>query len=122
MRTVEIGTNEHTRVVCLDESADDGSSHHYMILDVESKNDPAFVDVYASVDFQNGPIKEHGVNGCHNEDLIAIVIDRLEHFQKGDFACEANAEALESLYLALDALRNRTNDRKERGVEGTKVL
>ena len=34
----------------------------------------------ASICFQNGPIKENGVNGCQNEDLIAVVIDRLQQF------------------------------------------
>lgn len=33
------------------------------------------------IHFQEGPIKENGVNGVNNEDLIAMVICRLEHFQ-----------------------------------------
>ena len=69
--------------------------------------------------FQHGPIKESGVNGCHNEDLITILIDRLEHFQDGDFNCFENQAALEALRLALVCLHERTREREVRGVEGT---
>jgi hypothetical protein len=71
-----------------------------------------------SIGFQNGPIKEFGVNGCQNEDLIAIVIDRLRCFQKGQFSCRENAIALTKLEEALLWLDKRTADRKARNVEG----
>src|SRR5690242_14276853 len=41
--------------------------------------------------FQNGPIKENGVNGITQEALLAIVIDRLRSFQAGQFSCRENA-------------------------------
>ena len=71
------------------------------------------------MNFQNGPIKEAGVNGVMNEDLIAIVIDRMQGFQNGDFKCRENALALTKLEEALMWLRKRTQDREDRGVEGT---
>ena len=71
------------------------------------------------VHFQKGPIKETGVNGVCNEDLINMVIDRLEHFQKSPFRCRENALAITKLEEALLWLRKRTMQREARGVEGT---
>ena len=121
MRELNIGTKKHTIVECLDAPGQGNACHHYRVVKVEDKNaEPGTVSYpCAVVNFQNGPIKEFGVNGCHNEDLIAIVIDRLQHFQKGEFACYENNEALLKLEEALMWLRKRTTDREARGVEGT---
>ena len=73
----------------------------------------------ADIHFQEGPIKECGVNGVCNEDLIAMVITRLEHFQKSEFACRENALAITKLEEALLWLRKRTMGREKRQVEGT---
>lgn len=72
-----------------------------------------------AIHFQEGPIKECGVNGVCNEDLIAMVIIRLEHFQKSEFACSENALAITNLEQAMLWLRKRTMGRENRGVEGT---
>jgi hypothetical protein len=69
--------------------------------------------------FQNGPIKEAGVNGITQEALLAIVIDRLRSFQAGPFACRENAIALTKCEEALMWLQRRTVARIKRGVEGT---
>lgn len=71
------------------------------------------------IHFQEGPIKEVGINGVCNEDLIAMVICRLEHFQKSEYACRENALAITKLEEALLWLRKRTMGRENRGVEGT---
>jgi hypothetical protein len=78
--------------------------------------------ILTEVNFQEGPIKECGVNGACNEDLIAMVICRLEHFQKSEFSCRENAEAITKLEEALLWLRKRTMGREKRGVEGTHAL
>lgn len=57
--------------------------------------------------------------GVTNEALLAIVIDRLEGYQSGPFACEENALALESAKASLEYLKMRTKDRQKRGVENT---
>lgn len=75
--------------------------------------------VDTEIEFQNGPIKEFGVNGISNESLLAIVIDRLRGFQSGEYACEDNQIALESAEYCLNMLQKRTKDRLSRGVEGT---
>lgn len=72
--------------------------------------------------FQNGPIKEAGVNGVTNEALLAIVEDRLDGFQSSKWACEENAEALKHIKLAIAALESRTQKRAARGVEGTSAV
>jgi len=76
---------------------------------------------FADVSFQNGPIQEAGVNGCFQEDLIAICIDRLRSFQAGEYACRENALALTKLEEALHWLNHRTAERQARGVEGTSI-
>jgi hypothetical protein len=68
--------------------------------------------------FQNGPIKEVGVNGVTQEALLAIVIDRLRSFQAGPFPSAFNASALVHCEKALSDLQTRTRERIARGVEG----
>ena len=53
---------------------------------------------------------------------VMIVIDRLEGFQSGDFACIENGKAIADLHRALANLRERTDRRKARGVEGTHTV
>jgi hypothetical protein len=69
--------------------------------------------------FQKGGIREPGdVNGMTNEALLAIVIDRLECFQAGPYPCPQNDLAIRWTKDALKALKNRTEERLRRGVEG----
>ena len=56
-------------------------------------------------------------NGVTNEVLLAIVIDRLEGFQSGPFACDGNQKALDACRASLEALHERTRERLARGVE-----
>lgn len=74
------------------------------------------------VDMQEGPILESGMNGCCNEDLINIVLARLEGFQASPYSCRENAIAITKLEEALLWLHRRTNKRKARGVEGTHTI
>lgn len=87
---------------------------------VSTTQEPSYI--LADIHFQEGPIKECGVNGVCNEDLIAMVICRLEHFQKSEFACRENALAITKLEEALLWLRKRTMGRDRRGVEGTHII
>lgn len=125
MRVLEIGTRKYTEVKVLDEPGQGNANHHYRIsgfttkppsrVEFPTKEQP---DKTADVIFQNGPIKEAGVNGVMNEDLIAIVIDRMRGFQSGEYACPDNALALIKLEEALMWLEHRTSEREARGVEG----
>lgn len=70
--------------------------------------------------FQSGPIKiPANFNGLTNEALLAVLIDRMQGFQSGPFACRENAIALTKMEEALMWLQKRTRDRMTRGVEGT---
>lgn len=75
-----------------------------------------------TIKFQDGAIKEKGVNGVMNEDLIAMIIARLSYFQTTDFKCRENACAITKLEEALMWLRKRTINREKRGVEGTHIV
>lgn len=90
--------------------------HAFVVERVEDK------DTLCTIHFQEGPIKECGVNGVCNEDLIAMVIRRLESFQNSDYKCRENACAITKLEEALMWLRKRTNDREIRNVEGTNII
>lgn len=90
------------------------ASHNYVVANGQ---DAEFV--LCSIDFQNGPIKENGVNGVSNEALLAIVRHRLQGFQSGPYACRENALALTKIEEALHWLHHRTQERLRRGVEGT---
>lgn len=119
MRVLEIGTQRYTKVMCLDEPGSGGACHEYQVVPVASEGAKELSKVCAVISFQNGPIKEAGVNGCHHEDLLAIVIDRLQHFQAGEYKCRENAIALTKLEEAMHWLNHRTAARMKRGVEGT---
>lgn len=79
------------------------------------------IELLQKVHFQEGPIKESGVNGVMNEDLIAMIICRLEHFNQSEFSCRENSMAITKLEEALLWLRKRTMGREQRGVEGTHI-
>lgn len=100
----------------LDETGAGGANHEYSI---RWKNDIDQTEPHCFVGFQNGPIKENGVNGVTQEALLTIVIDRLRSFQKGPFSCRENAIALTKCEEALMWLQRRTVERIKRGVEGT---
>lgn len=80
------------------------------------------INTLAEIHFQEGPIKECGVNGVSNEDLLNMVLCRLEHFQNSEFKCRENALAITALEQALLWLRKRTMARENRGVEGTHTI
>ena len=94
------------------------ASHSYTMEFVDTEGRQVMV----GIDFQRGPIAEVGINGVTNEALLALLIDRMEGFQSGAFACSENAEALKFLQLALEWFKIRTEKRVARGVEGTNTL
>ena len=119
--------NDRLTIRVMDEPGSGGACHHYVISGFNTLTNPSepFSALYgapsrhSTVLFQNGPINEVGVNGITHEALLAILIDRLEAFQRGPFANGYNRIALSSLRDAQDALQERTRERMARGVEGT---
>lgn len=117
MRTLEIGSHRFTQVFVIDEPGAGNASHHYRVGAAGEEESPAF----AVIDFQKGPVKESGINGIHQEDLLAIVIDRLNSFQAGEYSCRENALAITKIEEAMHWLNHRTKARQDRGVEGTSI-
>ena len=121
MQNVNIGTSRFSLVQVADEPGAGGACHEYYISRAPQTSYEATLPAgeFGFVRFQNGPIGESGVNGCHQEDLLAIVIHRLRGFQSGEYACRENALALTKLEEAMHWLNHRTSERQKRGVEGT---
>lgn len=121
MRELEsaLHTTKYSKVL-VEEDYKYNAPHNYFILSIEPEQ--PFSKLLLNIHFQEGPIKECGVNGVMGEDLINIVIDRLQHFNRSEFACRENAMAITKLEEALMWLRKRTVSREQRGVEGTHTV
>ena len=109
-------TKKYTTVIA-EEEFQYNAPHHFQVVKTE---DPK--EVVADIHFQEGPIKECGVNGVNNEDLVNMVICRLQHFQESEFSCKENAMAINKFEEGLLWLRSRTMAREARGVEGTHTV
>ncbi len=108
--------NEKVVITTMDAPSHGGAHHDYMVS-VPGEN-----NLLCSIRFQNGPIKEFGINGVTQEILMAVCIDRLRSFQAGPYACRENAIALTKLEESLMWLQKRTRAREARGVEGTQQV
>ena len=109
----------------VDEPGAGGANHCYQITGFATQSNPSepLMEIVLHMNsmtilFQNGPIKEAGVNGITQEALLAIVIDRLRSFQVGPYPSQENELAMLHCQLALNLLKMRTYDRLMRGVEG----
>lgn len=115
-------TNKYTKV-WHEENFKFNAPHRFEVTrQVVIPNGEPFDEPIHTVHFQEGAIKEHGVNGVCNEDLIAMVICRLDHFQNSEFRCRENAVAITKLEESLMWLRKRTMGRENRGVEGKNIV
>lgn len=111
------GCNEQITVSAVDAPGHGGACHVYA-LTIPYRN----IKSTQLIEFQNGPIKEAGVNGYTHEALLAILQDRLEGFQSGPYKSDDNQEALDAIKRAQAALQRRTLARVARGVEGTHTV
>lgn len=109
--------NHQLQVLVLDEPGQGGACHEYRIQLNEGTETSS--GQRCNISFQNGPIKEAGVNGVTHEALLAILIDRMRSFQAGPYSNRANAIALTHFEEGLMWLQTRTRERIKRGVEGT---
>lgn len=110
--------NSAIRIEAEDTLGPGGAPHRYEVSFGRQPR-PENQRTVVTLDFQNGAIAEVGTNGITHEALLAVLIDRLEHFQAGPYACEENETALLSLYNARGALNARTGRRVAAGMEGT---
>jgi hypothetical protein len=125
--------NNQLTIRALDRPGPGGASHAYIVSGIKGfPANPSAGIARAAWDeasdgaclfvFQNGAIGEAGVNGITHEALLAILIDRLEAFQNGPYACEENAMALLALLDAQASLLQRTQRRAKAGIEGSMAL
>lgn len=114
---VQIAQYPHTEVCRMDRPGPGGAPHQYEVFTQPEEGEMGVS--LCRIHFQEGPIKEQGVNGIQHEDLLDILIDRIAHFQEGPHACEENAAALLRLEDAKAHLLKRTARRTAAGTEGT---
>lgn len=62
-----------------------------------------------NIQFQSGAIVDGQWNGITNEVLLAIVLDRLQLFQAGEYPCDQNEKAIKGIQHAIDSLLDRTS-------------
>lgn len=78
--------------------------HHYCVLEEKTGN------ILADIWFQSGPVKEAGLNGITNEDLLDIVLNRIMCFQKSKSASRENEMAIQKLEECMMWLNKRAKE------------
>lgn len=71
----------------------------------------------SGIKWQEGTIKENGVNGLQIQDVIIQTLERVENLNDV-FPCKENEKTIYGLKIALKAQFDRDLDRRERNVEG----
>ena len=103
--------------VCVMKSSDD---HTYYLN--PSAEPSEVVDYYSegcqSIKFQEGYIKESGINGITEASLIQVLIDRFESYQKGSFPCVCNERILDDLYCLICKINTCTRNKIAQNDEG----
>jgi hypothetical protein len=105
-------------IAVTDEPGAGGANHAYCVYTTPDPEGLQFAKVLNYINFQNGPIPVNGITGVTHEVLLAIVADRLNSFQIGPYPCAENDMALHHVVQALNWLKQRTEDRIKRAVEG----
>lgn len=118
----QVERKNNLQLICEDKENWNYNAPHSFLLVKENENDSLATEVVASVHFQEGPVKEVGLNGFGDVDLLLMVKTRLQAFQATEYACKENAEALVNVQEAITWLTSRTRNREARGVEGTSQI
>ena len=87
--------------------------HYYLIVFRRKDGD----EDHNYLTFQQGAVKEVGMNGLTSEALLQILIHRTECLDV-EFPCKENTTAIRAMTDALNAFNERTENRMKRGVEG----
>lgn len=114
------GLAESIGVYAMDEPGPGGAYHQYaFFVETDPAREPER-DQVGEIQFQKGPRNVAGSTpGVIEGAVLAVLIDRLEAFQAGDYACGENAAALEHLHSALGWIKQRAHSRAKRGVLGS---
>lgn len=103
-------------VYYLDEEKDVAFFH-----EVDEKFNIVDKTILPEIKFQHGPIPKNGINGVTNENLLFILRSRITALNS-KYPCAENEKAIMHCDAALEALRLRTANRRNRGVEGKLVV
>ena len=99
------------------------SNGHYKTMNETDENENpsgGYVEGQGiSIRWQDGPLGEMVFDGAFVEDVIFAACQRLSFYQTSKFKCDENQQAIDGLVSAMAALSKRTQNRKDRGVEGT---
>jgi hypothetical protein len=96
-----------------------GASHRYDAYVTVQRGDASAIHAL-KVQFQEGPRNVmSSTPGVTEAVLLAILIDRLEGFQAGDYPSPYNERMLDHLRAALQETKARADERAARGVLGT---
>lgn len=122
------GETQSLSIYALDKLDANNVCHAFEISNFKGKLNPYYKDkdIYAQdwlrLIFQSGPVDSvYGMNGVTIESLLAVCKHRLEGFQSGPLACTENQTALDSIDIALNALRQRTIKRIAQNVAGQDI-
>ena len=119
--------DEHTVVIATDDSGPGGACHSYVVYkkadwEASPKDGTGLPVPLGVVNFQKGALLEVGdLNGCFNEDLLVMVLDRLIAFANGPYPCRETSIARTKVEEALHAMKQRKVERTRRGVMGRHV-
>ena len=94
-------------------------SFYFLRLDNPFNGDPYQYTRTLDLDYQDGPVKEKGLNGWQHREVVTTILDRLRIAQDGPYACEENAQQIQLLedFIKLDG--KRTARREMAKTEGT---
>ncbi len=114
IKTHHDGQGLNESIVITSDKADPnaGNAPHNYRLAIDGKE-------CGSIQFRHGPRHVEGSTpGATHEALLAVIIDRYEGFQSGEFACKSNRATLKLLRCTMASMKRRTSDRLKRGVLG----
>lgn len=106
------------RISALDEP-EHGNQHHYMLEVQETSEGIVKKVLREDLEFQKGPIRESAPNGWMEIDLIKILIDRIQNFDKFGDAQPENEQVLKGLnkaHEALEKVRKRKLEEREKAL------
>ena len=107
------GLNDSIVINCDDRDPKNGNASHNYAAMIGDEPESLLAT------FQHGPRDEKGSKGgITDAALLAVVLDRYEGFQSGDYACRENAIVITKLQEALHWMKHRADARAARGVLG----
>lgn len=98
-------------------------THHYICQIFDESRKAGTPQPFSVVNFQHGPRGDATSSpGITSLALLAVLVDHLQSFQAGPYACRENALAITALEEARGWILKRVIDRKRRNVLGQNAV